>query len=163
MSNSLIERARNPDETIEIGLGRWPLALLVIPLAYSIYALWHPSTFLPFFHWWWSSALVLLAILMLILRNVSWSPFYRGPTVVISPNEVRGRGGMGHAPWRVSLEAVERADWGRNGLFVYVKGMKSYDVPYMQVGPFSTSVRTVARCINERISSRTAKRAPYQT
>jgi len=41
--------------------------------------------------------------------------------------------------------------------------MKSYDVPYMQVGPFSTSVRTVARCINERLSSRTAKRAPYQT
>lgn len=147
MSDALIKRASELNDTIEFSLKGRSLAISIGFFLLLAYFIVHPSKWLILFHWPWLSALLAFLVLAGILRNVSWSPFYIGPTITLTSTDVKGRGGWGHERWHVQWSELDRIESGRNGLFIYKKGLKSWDVPYCQPGAVS---RTIVRCINER-------------
>jgi hypothetical protein len=106
------------------------------------------------FRWPWLSAFWCLMLLIVILRNMEWSPIYVGPTIKLTSSAISGRGGWGRDPWQLSLDQVDRVDWGRNGIFIYKKGRHSWDAPYCQPGPFNASCPTIVRCIEARLNKR---------
>jgi hypothetical protein len=151
---NLVKRATDTEETIEFRLGGWPLGMILVLLLWSLYSIVHPSSWMILFRWPWLSAFWCIAFLIVILRHVGWSPLYIGPTIKLTNSAISGRGGWGRGPWQLNLDQVDRVDCGRNGIFIYKKGRHSWDVPYSQPGPFNTSCRTVARCIEARLNKR---------
>jgi hypothetical protein len=151
---NLVKRATDTDETIEFGLGGWPLGGNFVLLIWSLYSVFHPSNWMILFHWSWLSAFWCFTFLIVILRNVKWSPLYIGPTIKLTNSAISGRGGWAQEPWQLTLDQIDRVDWGRNGIFIYRKGRHTWDVPYRQPGPFNASGSTIVRCIEARLNKR---------
>ena len=156
MSDSLIKRAADLNETIEFSLGGWRQALLLGFFGWAAFSVVYPSNLVILFHWWWLSVFWAIAFLAVILRHSRWSPFFVGPSIRMDRDGISGRGGWGHKKWLLAWSKVDRVDWGRNGIFIYRKGMNNWELPYRQVGPFNVSGSTLVRCINERLNAYTA-------
>lgn len=153
MSNSLLSRAENLNETIEVGLGGWPQALTYGILFWCVYSTAYPSNWLIIFRWPLLSALWSVVMAISILRYSRWSPFYVGPTMLLTSTSILGRGGWTHKKWELTWDQLDHVDWGRNGIFIYRKGLNKWESPYCQVGPFNVSPATLVFCINSRLKA----------
>lgn len=133
---------------IEYHLGGWPALLNWALLVFAVACIFAPSNWLPLLHWPVLSAVMAMVLASVILRNSPWSPFYLGPTLSIGPDGITGRGGFTEKPWHVTWLEFERAEWGRSGIFVYRKGMKPWQTPCLQTGPFNCSAAGIVKAIH---------------
>ena len=145
-------RAADTNETIEFELGRLGALMLLVFVAIPIAYVFYPSNYIIFFHWPWVSGLIAFALLMSLLRESRWSPFYAGAPLTVSPSGVAGRGGWLGDDWSLNWDQIDYVDWGRYGLFFYKKGRNSWDVPYRQSGPLGVGYPAAASYINARLA-----------
>jgi hypothetical protein len=138
------------ERPVEFSLGRWPGLVTWIIFGWSLTCVVYPSIGVTIFKWPLVSGALAALFAAVILRNSSWSPFYLGPTLRLDATGVSGRGGWFQPPWHVSWPQVDRAEWGRNGVFVYRNDVESWRRPCMQVGPFGYWQWTIADMINAR-------------
>lgn len=158
MSNRLLERAENLDETIEFLLGGWSLLLNVGLFIWAVICIFYPSNWVVFFHWKLSSAFFAVILLVGMLRHLSWSPFFVGATITMTSSSISGIGGWGHERWSITWDELDRVEWGRFGVVIFKKGLKNWESPILQLGFYNVSLWVVVRCIRERLSAYQARK-----
>lgn len=152
MRNRLLERAANLDETIEFSLGGWSLLFNVGLLIWAVICIFYPSNWLVFFHWSLSATFFAVILLTGMLRHLSWSPFFVGATITMTSSAISGIGGWGHERWSITWGELDRVEWGRFGVVIFKKGLKSLESPIRQRGFYNMPLGMVVRCIRERLS-----------
>jgi hypothetical protein len=139
----------NPSiKAVEYSLGGWRALFNWSLFIYAVVCVVTPSQSIAILHWPIAAALIAMLPLIEILQNSAWSPFYKGPTLRLGPDGIHGRGCLGQEPWYVPWSEVEKADWGRNGIFVYRKGTEPWQKPCRQSGPFNCSIKSIVKTIN---------------
>ncbi|MBK5554225.1 hypothetical protein RHM58_29375 [Pseudomonas sp. 10S4] len=146
----LLDRVADPHESIEFSLRGRGLLLGIAFLSIPLYFIFYPSNWLILFHWSWLSACWALVVLLSILRNIKWSPIYAGPILIVDTEGISGRGGVFDSAWKVSWDQIEKFEWGRNGLFLYKKNMKNWEVPIRQGG---VGGPRLVQALNARLSA----------
>ncbi|NWB96909.1 hypothetical protein HX882_13485 [Pseudomonas gingeri] len=145
-----LDRVADPHEEVEFYLQGRSLVLSVVLFLVPLYFVFYPSHWILFFHWSWSSAFCAVVVLSIILHNVKWSPIYAGPVLVLDAEGVSGRGGFVDPSWTISWDQIEKFDCGRNGLILYKKHMKVWEVPLHQGG---VGGRQLVRALTKRLDA----------
>ncbi len=135
-------------KAVEYSLAGWPALLNWCFFVFAVACVAVPSQWYAIFHWPVIAAFIAILLLIQNLQNSAWSPFYKGPTLRLGPDGIYGRGCLGQKPWHVPWAEFEKAEWGRNGIFVYRKEMKSWQLPCRQSGPFNCSPKSIVETIN---------------
>ena len=161
MTSRLQLKANDINQTIEFSLDGVPLFCLILLVSWSVYCVFTPSDFFILWHWRWSSALIAVVFTGQILQNASVSPFYKGPALALTAKEIVGRGGWGRSAWVVPWSEFDRAEGGR-AVAVYTKGMKSWQQPLIQYGPFNAYPKTIVKCIEARAKALAASKQAAQ-
>jgi hypothetical protein len=145
MSKSIYDQIIDPNEIVELSAG-WGTALMAMALipitAYLFWRCAEDSNGLSFeLIMAVISVVWMSSLLYRTLKFSRWSPLYVGPTLTLTNSEIIGRGSLAYEKWRISWNDVERIEWRSNirtsgPLLIYRKGMKTWEEPYCQYGPF---------------------------
>jgi hypothetical protein len=150
-----LERIADPDETVVPafeGLALIPALAFLAALAYFEI---RPSNWIVLFHWRWLTAIQIGFVIYACLRAFRWSPIYAGPTIVIRPEDLAGRGGWDQAPWRLRWDEIDHFESGRGALKIFRKGLPNWHGPILQRGVGSPSL---VRQLHERMRVQEARR-----
>ncbi|MBV8633927.1 MAG: hypothetical protein JO002_05505, partial [Burkholderiaceae bacterium] len=103
--------------------------------------------------WFFSAFYALWNFLMIIalIRQAPWSPFYQGPTLVVDSVGIQA------GKWSATWEEIEKFDIAgvarHRCIAVYKKGLESEKQPHTVNGPLGASLQTVLEYLNARLEA----------
>ena len=155
MSKLLLQRAADLNDTVEFTPTWQNLALYgVLPVLAIICFSVPQASYADKFGAWWGGTWPIILFLVVMLRNISWSPMCRGPYITLTATKVRGRGDILNGAWVLAWKDFDRVISGRrvgslrgSGIGLFKKGQQ-FNVPiYSQFVP---GCDLIARCIQAR-------------
>lgn len=145
-----VSRLSNEYREFKAGIGWYvTFAIMFSTVTVFVYSIFQgarikAALYLPFICFAWLD----LWIVYQFLAYVSWSPFYRGPTLIAD------RDGIRTPKWFISWHDIEKIVilGGRTpGVAIRKKGQPSWDKPWRINGPLGESFANVAEYLRRRL------------